>query len=122
MKHHLLLFLEPPVIQSFSFDANGLNGGHSTRVTCTVTSGDVPVQIVWLKNGIRLENSSSSSSSGKSTWKIVEVDDVTQMLSLSKLDLSDAGLYTCEANNSAGVTVQMSSELKVKGRNRAYLT
>lgn len=80
-------------------------GGTSTRLMCVVLAGDLPIDVMWLKNGEKVE---------KSNVKTHRLDDFTVILSLSQLSLSDAGLYSCVASNQAG-TVSYDSELKVKG-------
>lgn len=91
-----------PEIEPFSFKLNGINGGGSARVMCTVVAGDTPLNITWLKDGQSLQKG------------VQHLDDFTVILSLSHLSLFDSGNYTCEASNSAGTAVH-SSILKVKG-------
>jgi len=73
---------------------------------CTITAGDPPLLIRWFKGNETLAESEKR--------KIMLLDDTTSMLSLVKLDLEDAGTYTCRANNSAG-SVLYSADLRVKG-------
>lgn len=100
------IIVETAVIQPFSFDQNGLNGGTSTKIVCTITAGDLPVQIDWFKDDAPLVESDKN--------KILLLDDTTSMLSMKKLDLEDSGTYTCQATNSAGIT-KYSTMLRVKG-------
>lgn len=39
----------PPVISSFNFDDN-LQEGQRTSISCNVMSGDLPIDISWLKD------------------------------------------------------------------------
>lgn len=98
--------IEMAVIQPFAFDQNGLNGGTSTKIVCTITAGDSPVQISWYKDDLPLRESDKN--------KVLLLDDTTSMLSMKKLDLEDSATYSCQANNAAGVT-KYSSVLRVKG-------
>lgn len=100
------IIVELPVIQPFSFDQNGLNGGTSSKIFCMVTAGDLPVQIQWYKDNELLKQNDKK--------KILLLDDTTSVLSLMKLDLDDAAEYICEARNIAGIT-NHSTVLRVKG-------
>lgn len=94
-----------PKLQPFGFDDEGVMGGTSTRLMCVVLSGDLPMDVMWLKDGDKIE---------KSNAKMHQLDDFTVILSLTQLSLSDAGIYSCVASNGAG-SVSHESELKVKG-------
>lgn len=93
-----------PQIEPFHFNENGLNGGGSATLVCTVTSGDTPLTIVWLKDNKTIEHNHI----------VQKLDDTTSLLRLSHVTLEDAGNYTCTASNSAG-SVSRYSILKVKG-------
>lgn len=99
--------VELPVIQPFAFDQNGLNGGTSSKIFCTITDGDLPVQIRWYKDEEPFQANDKK--------RVLMLDDRTSVLSLNKLDLEDSGTYVCRANNSAGLT-HYSTMLRVKGR------
>lgn len=51
-----LLFLDPPEIEPFSFSAN-LQEGKRAQVSCSVTSGDMPVHFTWLKDNAAIPSS-----------------------------------------------------------------
>ena len=72
---------------------------------CVVLAGDLPMEIIWQKDGEKIERSNA---------KTHRLDDYTVILSLSQLSLSDAGSYSCVASNDAGKD-RHSSQLKVKG-------
>jgi len=91
-----------PEIEPFSFKENGISGGGSARVMCTVVSGDTPLNITWFKDDQPVQKG------------VQQLDDFTVILSLPHLSLFDSGNYTCRASNSAGTAVH-SSMLKVKG-------
>lgn len=46
----------PPVMSPFNFPSN-LQEGSRAQVTCTVTSGDLPIYFSWLKDGEPLPSS-----------------------------------------------------------------
>lgn len=94
-----------PEVEPFSFNENGVNGGSSVRVMCSVLTGDQPLEITWLKDGAPLPEYSR---------KTQKLDDNTVILSLRKLTLEDSGTYTCIAKNNAG-SGSHSSLLRVKG-------
>lgn len=49
-------FAGPPVMSPFNFPANSQEGSRA-QVTCSVTSGDLPIYISWLKDGEPLPSS-----------------------------------------------------------------
>lgn len=49
-------FTGPPVMSPFNFPANSQEGSRA-QVTCSVTSGDLPIYISWLKDGEPLPSS-----------------------------------------------------------------
>lgn len=49
LNFNMFLFLEPPVIDAFSFENKKL--GDRIVVTCAVKTGDQPLHIVWTKDG-----------------------------------------------------------------------
>lgn len=100
------IIVEMAVVQPFAFNQDGLNGGTSTKIVCTITAGDSPLEISWFKGDQPLVQNDKI--------KVVELDEMTSMLSMKKLDLEDSGTYTCQASNAAGVT-KHSSSLRVKG-------
>lgn len=64
------------------------------------------MDVIWLKDGVPVSENSA---------KTTKLDELTVMLSLTRLSLGDAGIYTCVASNRAG-SANHSSELRVKGR------
>lgn len=97
-----------PEVEPFSITDNTLNEGGSTKLLCSVSSGDMPIQFVWTKNG-RLVNTN-----GKN-FKIQELDELTSIFSLTRVSLEDAGNYSCIAENKAGSTSH-TAFLKVMGK------
>lgn len=94
---------ELPQVDQFHFNANGVNGGQAVRVMCMVSSGDLPIDIYWLKDGQPLLRSIYH-----------KIDEYTLILSLRQTTIGDSGNYTCVASNAAGVASRWSI-LKVKG-------
>lgn len=95
---------ELPQIEQFQFNANGVNGGQAVRVMCMVTSGDLPLDIYWLKDGQPLLRSIYH-----------KIDEYTLILSLRQTKIGDAGNYTCVASNKAGESRKWST-LRIKGK------
>lgn len=83
--------------------------GQSVRVMCIVTSGDLPLELYWLKDGNPLTRSIYQ-----------KIDEYTLMLSIRKATMMDSGNYTCFAKNNAGESIK-SSSLRVKGLSFAYI-
>lgn len=107
---HILLFLYflvQPQIEPFTFNQQGMNGGGSMKIFCTVISGDPPFQMSWVKDNGSLESTSKLRRSQR-------LDDTTLMLTFSHLSLEDAGNYSCLVSSPAGNTSH-SSTLQVKG-------
>lgn len=82
--------------------------GQSVRVMCIVTSGDLPLELYWLKDGNPLTRS-----------VFQKIDEYTLMLSIRKATMMDSGNYTCFAKNKAGESIK-SSSLRVKGLSHAH--
>lgn len=99
---------ELPQIEQFHFNSNGVNGGQAVRVMCMVTSGDLPIDIYWLKDGQPLLRSIYH-----------KIDEYTLILSLRQTTIGDSGNYTCVASNAAGLASRWST-LKVKGIHRVF--
>lgn len=95
-----------PQIEPFSFNPNGLSGGASVRMLCSVIAGDLPVDITWFKDDVVIVTGGDH--------RTQRLDETTVILSLSRLSLSDSGNYTCQAVNKAG-RAHNSSLLLVKG-------
>jgi Down syndrome cell adhesion protein len=108
---HFRLDAVSPSIMPFSFAAN-LQEGMRASVTCTVTTGDSPLRLVWMKDGRVIEPIGSSLTSGA----VVErVDEFISTLVFRPLAQSHSGLYSCVASNEAA-SVNYTVALSVDGK------
>lgn len=95
----------PPIIEPFSFQ-DGLAEGMRTRTVCGVSSGDMPLTLSWLKDGVPLSHSLGAN--------ITSLDLYSSYLSIPSLSASNSGDYTCVASNPAAET-KFTATLMVKG-------
>ncbi|XP_044017269.1 Down syndrome cell adhesion molecule-like protein Dscam2 [Aphidius gifuensis] len=93
----------PPVMSPFGFPPS-LQEGSRAQVTCSVTSGDLPIYFSWLKDGEPLPSS----------LRIEErAAEFFSLLVFKELSSRHSGKYTCVATNSAA-KVNHTAELLVK--------
>jgi hypothetical protein len=99
--------LVAPQIGTFSFGDEPLNAGDATSLTCSVTKGDSPLEIIWLFNNDNLDSTN---------YEIIisETGKRTKQLTIDSVGASHAGEYTCVASNIAGSTSR-SAILAVNG-------
>lgn len=95
-----------PHITPFAFDGGPAQTGQYSTLTCTVQTGDGPLNFTWLLNGIELKDSFDVA--------ISTVGKRTSFLTIESVQAIHAGVYTCQAENKAGIS-QYSTELKVNG-------
>ncbi|XP_030135337.4 hemicentin-1 [Taeniopygia guttata] len=83
----------PPMIANSKDEAEELTAllDTSLNIECAA-AGTPPPQLHWLKNGLPLSVSSQ-----------IKLLSAGQILRLSRVQISDAGVYTCVASNRAGV-------------------
>lgn len=83
-----------------------MNEGRYVQITCLVSEGDLPVNIQWLFNGksVRTVPEITSGNLGKRS----------SFLTIESVLYSNAGNYTCLAENAAGL-VHYTIELHVNG-------
>ncbi|EFN71841.1 Down syndrome cell adhesion molecule [Camponotus floridanus] len=93
----------PPVMTPFSFPPSSQEGSRA-QVTCSVTSGDLPIYISWLKDGEPLPSSLRIEERGAEFFNV---------LVFKELSSRHSGKYTCVATNSAA-KVNHTAELLVK--------
>ncbi|KOB72718.1 Down syndrome cell adhesion molecule-like protein, partial [Operophtera brumata] len=100
-----LVVSNPPEIEPFSFSAN-LQEGKRAQVSCSVTSGDMPVHFTWLKDNAPIPSNLQVEERGA---------DFFSNLVFKEVSAHHSGLYTCVASNSAA-KVNYTAELVVKGK------
>ncbi|KAG7310295.1 hypothetical protein JYU34_003050 [Plutella xylostella] len=98
-----LIISNPPEIEPFSFSAN-LQEGKRAQVSCSVTSGDMPVHFTWLKDRLPIPSELQVEERGADFFSNLVFKEVTAQHS---------GSYTCVASNSAA-KVNYTAELVVK--------
>ena len=102
-----ILFTEKPEIIPFSFGKETVNQGDFIQLTCVVTRGDRPLSITWSLKGELV-------SSGP-TLTTTMLGTQASMLVISSVDYQHSGIYTCRAENIAGIS-SYSAELRVNGK------
>ena len=107
-----ILFTEKPEIVPFSFGFETIDQGKFAQLTCVISSGDMPISITWSLKGDIV-------SSGP-TLTTTMLGTQASMLVISRVDYQHSGVYTCRAENPAGITTH-SAELKVNGNERKAL-
>ena len=101
-----ILLLEKPDIVPFSFGRDVVNQGDFAQLTCVVSRGDRPLSITWSLKGDIINSDPTLTTTMLGTQ--------ASMLVISSVDYSHVGIYTCRAENDAGITTH-SAELKVNG-------
>lgn len=96
----------PPKIATFSFGNEALKFGESASVQCTISDGDLPMDVVWLLNGDEIPAilDVSTSKMGKRM----------NVLLIESVNAGHAGNYSCVAQNQAG-TAEYTASLIVIG-------
>lgn len=98
-----------PVVESFTFPKN-LTRGKRLRTVCTVTEGDLPIEIEWKRDGITLLSDASPTGP-----KVRRIDEYTSLLAIASLETGDAGNYSCVASN-AVAEIARSAVLTIRGK------
>lgn len=98
-----LLINSPPVIEPFTFPKNLQEGGRA-QVTCSVSSGDMPVYFSWKKDGVSIPLSLQVNEKKEEFFTLLVFKEITSRHS---------GKYSCFATNSAA-KVNFTAELLVK--------
>ncbi|XP_073950442.1 cell adhesion molecule Dscam2-like isoform X2 [Choristoneura fumiferana] len=95
--------VSPPVLSPIVFPP-GLRSGDRSQLTCTVTSGDMPVYFSWLKDQMNIPSALQVDERGAEFYS---------MLLFKSLTAAHSGLYTCVVTNTAG-KANASAELAIK--------
>ncbi|KAF9410170.1 hypothetical protein HW555_010693, partial [Spodoptera exigua] len=95
--------VSPPVLSPIVFPP-GLRAGDRSQLTCTVTSGDMPVYFSWLKDQMPISSALQVDERGAEFYS---------MLLFKSLTAAHSGIYTCVVTNTAG-KANMSAELAIK--------
>lgn len=96
----------PPHITPFEFGNEPANFGDSVTVQCTISKGDLPVDIYWLFNDYAINEYHGVTSS--------KIGKKVNVLTIDSVNGNNAGNYTCRARNSAQ-TVEYTAALIVNG-------
>ena len=104
--HWNLSVIEPPEIVPFSFGDTAINQGEFAQLTCVIRKGDKPLSITW-----SLKGDTISSDPAMTTTMLGQQ---TSILIISSVDYQHSGVYTCRAENPAGIST-FSAELLVNG-------
>ena len=103
-----------PVVEQFVFPKN-LTRGKRLRVICTVTEGDLPIDVQWKFDGLPILTSGGGGGGGSSRQVTVRrIDQYTSLLAISILDTNHAGNYSCVARNKVAEHVR-SAVLTIRG-------
>ena len=98
-----------PLVERFSFPKN-LTRGKRLRVICTVTEGDLPLEVEWWKDGLKIEEAF-----GKFGVQVRRIDEYTSLLAISFLETTHAGNYSCVAKNSVASFARYAT-LTIRGK------
>ena len=106
VRHFNILFTELPEIIPFSFGKDVVNQGEFTQLTCVVSKGDKPLTITWSLKGDIINSDP--------TLTTTMLGSQASMLVITAVDYQHSGVYTCRAENAAGIATY-SAELTVNG-------
>ena len=94
----------PPLINQFELGTEPINAGDMISIYCTVSKGDLPLNISWFFNGQLISKKES----------ILRSSQRISIMSIEDVQYRHAGLYTCQVSNLAA-TSNMSTQLRING-------
>lgn len=97
-----------PQIAHFDFGEESMNEGDTVSLQCTITKGDIPVDINWFLNGKSIEN--------RNEIFVTKLGKRVSSLRIDAISAEHSGEYTCRATNMAG-SVNYTTNLAVNGTN-----
>uniref|UniRef100_A0A8D9ERR1 Down syndrome cell adhesion molecule-like protein Dscam2 n=1 Tax=Cacopsylla melanoneura TaxID=428564 RepID=A0A8D9ERR1_9HEMI len=93
-----VVVIVPPKLSPVSPERT-LNVGERASLICSVTKGDIPLTIKWLKDGRYLDSSAALS--------ITHVDQFNSMLVIDSVSARHSGNYSCTVRNMAAEETQI---------------
>lgn len=88
-----------PQIVPFDFgEEEGINEQDMVSASCTINKGDLPIDIIWTKNGGRIFTNDG--------LVVTRTSQRMSVLSIESVRARHAGNYTCVATNNGGITKQ----------------
>lgn len=101
-----------PQINPFSFGDDEMNLDDAASIVCTITKGDLPIQIWWtLVDDFNHYEKNLSTNNG---LMINRGGQKVSLLNIEAVKARHRGNYTCYAKNKAGIS-QYSAFLKING-------
>jgi hypothetical protein len=115
-KYFAICFQVLPVMPPFNFGEEELNIDDSVSVTCSITKGDLPIQIWWtfLEENSHSEPKFAYNLTTNDGIVITRASQKISMLVFEAVKARHRGNYTCYAQNRAGL-VSHSSYLTING-------
>lgn len=100
-----MFFVVPPQIHPFSFDES-VNSGDYVTITCAATKGDIPINITWTLNTLRITMFEGVT--------VTSMNQRSNQLTIESVQAHLSGEYTCSAKNLVG-EAKHSSYLNING-------
>uniref|UniRef100_T1J6W3 Ig-like domain-containing protein n=2 Tax=Strigamia maritima TaxID=126957 RepID=T1J6W3_STRMM len=102
-----VIVMVAPKIIPFSFQDEHLFEGVLARISCVVYQGDLPLTILWMKDGRPISPDLGITRR--------DIDDYSSILTIEKVQTTHNGNYTCVVSNDAA-TVNYTAQLTVYER------
>lgn len=91
-----MFFSVIPQIFPFTFGDEPINSGETVSIQCTISKGDLPLNMTWRLNGNPIGNNNGITIMKMKRFSTLNIDSVSAV---------HTGNYECIAENSAGRTV-----------------